>query len=74
MTWLAIVLYIVSNIPTLIGVIQKILDLIHGLPKAQADSIKHLLSQAVEQHKQTKDDAALTKVCEGVGCPPGLVG
>lgn len=45
MGWIAIVLQIISAIPTLIKIVKEIIDLIHGLPKGlQADAGNELKS------------------------------
>lgn len=75
--WVQIVLYIILNLPKLIGVIKEIIDLIKGMPKAQRDAVRFPIINAIIQHMKDKDDAKLEaalKVCHGVACAPQLVG
>lgn len=73
MPWIKIVFYILMNAPAFIKVIGQILALFKNLPKEQQVSVKGQIEEAIAHHKQTGDDSKLKKVCEGIGCPPGLV-
>lgn len=73
MSWLSIIFYVILNLPKFISIIRQIIDIINGLPKDQQSFWKEKLSNAVEHHKKTGDDSELKKVCEGIGCPSGLI-
>ena len=74
MTWVSIILYVITHIPDLIVIIKKVIDLIKGMPKPQQGAIREMFSDAIDYHKQTKDASKVRRVCVGIGCAPELVG
>lgn len=74
MAWVQIILYIILNLPKFISVIKDIIALIKGMPKPQQGAIKEMFEDAIDHHKQTKDDSKVKRVCVGIGCSPELVG
>lgn len=73
MPWVKIIFYILVNAPSFLRVISQIIDLVKNLPKEQGVTVKNQIEEAIQYHKQTGDASKLKKVCEGIGCAPGLV-
>ena len=69
MSWITIVLWVITNIPTFITEFQKILDLIHSIPHGDALSLKHALGAAAKAN-----DVEAFKAACGVAPLPKLVG
>ena len=74
MGWVSIVLYIIIHLPELIAVIKKVLELIHNMPKPQSNAVRELMSEAIQDHRASKDATKVKRVCLGIGCSPELVG
>lgn len=73
MPWIQIVFYLITHAPQFIQAISAIIALIHNMPKEQGVAMKNQLEEAILYHKETGDESKLKKVCDGIGCPPGLV-
>lgn len=69
MGWIQIVFYLIQNIPSLVSVVQKLIELIQNRPKAEQHWVKDQMKSAIEEHKATGDVSAIHKLCTGVGCP-----
>jgi hypothetical protein len=73
MTWISIVFYILTNIPKLISLIIQIWNIIKGYPQQNKENVRLAMSDAVQFHKQTKDDSKILnvhkQVCLGIFCP-----
>lgn len=77
MSWIAIVFWIITNIPNFIGIIREILDLIHSIPRDQQVSFRQRLSDAIHTGDKVQVKEALKAVhtsCSGVGCVSTPVG
>lgn len=73
LSWLSIVFWILTNIPTFMNLISTILGIIHTIPKSESLSIQSALSGAI----QTGDKQTVQKTLEFhagmVGTPPTTV-
>lgn len=67
MSWIGIVLWIVTNAPELIRLIKSILDLIKTIPKEKQDQVKETLFEAIKTKDKEKVKKALETSCT-VGC------
>jgi len=72
MNWLSILLYLLLHVSDFIAIIKQLINIFSGLPKDGRLEIKAQLQTAIQAHKETGDDAALKRACEGIGCPTDL--
>lgn len=61
MTWLSIILWIITNIPSLINIIKEIIKLIHGgqMSLAKQHSLRIAISEAIHSQDMAKLEAIL---------------
>jgi hypothetical protein len=59
MSWLSILLYVASNIPTLINIAQEVISLIHNIPPAQQVQAKDEIAKAISLHQSSGDTEPL---------------
>lgn len=75
--WLSVILFVIQHIPDLIDIIQKIVDLIRGLPKAEREQARAEISTAIKSKDVGRVRDILNhwhKRCEGVACPMDTLG
>lgn len=77
MSWVSIVLFVMQHIPDLIGIIQSIIKLIHGLPLSERVAAREKIAQAIQTGTHNDVRRVTAEVhgrCEGmVGVPMDLV-
>lgn len=76
MSWITIVLWIVSNLPEMISLVKQIIDLFGTLPKGSG--LRQRLSDAIQKAKESGDKSIVAgvikdiheKECVGIACAP----
>lgn len=77
MSWLAIILFVMQHLPDLISIVEKIIELIHGLPHADRVQARQEMTAAIKANDLGKFREVATswhRKCLGVACPADLVG
>lgn len=73
MSWLSVVLWVVTNAPKLIALVKDFIDVINNKPKDQQELAKQELRDAVRTRDVGEVSKVLHKHCDGVACPADLV-
>lgn len=74
LSWLSIVLWLIANVPTIIDLIKRFLDLIHGMPHLQAEGLRYKLGEMRARNDVAGATALIRSHCDGVACPPETKG
>ena len=77
MSWIAIVLWIVENIPSIISLIKQIIAIFHTLPADQGQTLRQTISDAIQTGDIEKVKSVVQDQCKAfgwIGCPSQLVG
>lgn len=71
MSWVAIVFWIVRNIPTLISLVKELIKIIHGHP--QEGMVKNMIANAILMDGTKEGVSHALTHCIGIACPPNVV-
>lgn len=71
MSWLAIVLWLLTNIPEIVKLVQELIDLIRGIPHKDQLAYRDAIAKAIHtgDHELVKQ---VVKECVGAACPMQL--
>lgn len=77
MSWIAIVFWVITNIPNFIGIIREILELINSIPRGERVALRDRIATAIHSGDKMQVKEALKAVhttCSGVGCVSQPIG
>jgi hypothetical protein len=67
MTVFSIIFYFATHMGDILGLLHQFLDLIHGMPKDQADAVKAEFSQNMHSGNHEANKQLVKSLCNGSG-------
>lgn len=71
MSWLAIVLWLITNIPEIVKLVQELIDLIKHIPHPQQLGYRDAISNAILSGDK-ENVKKVVQECVGLACPSDL--
>lgn len=64
MSWLAIIFYVITNLPSLISLFNQLFAIMRGIPLADREGMRRSVVEAIEEHQKTGSAARLKELCD----------